>query len=263
MISIILPTYNREGIIKRAIDSVLTQTFSDWELIIMDDGSTDETEHAVAKYLVDTRISFYKQINAGPIAARNNAAKIAKGDWLAFLDSDDEWLPEKLEKQWAKIKEANKEIVVFGNFYYINENNDKLGEFFGSKTKPYSGRILQRLLADNFVLTSSVVLPRQLFLNLGGFNRELNLVIGEDHELWLRLSGVLEFHYIPEPIVLYRVHSVQLTKKKLATYLSVLKLYLHLFLYQEKYIGLTKKMVVQGFFIRVKRIVFPGRRNMV
>jgi glycosyltransferase involved in cell wall biosynthesis len=255
MISIIIPSYNREKTIGRALESVLAQTYQDWEVIVMDDGSRDQTEAVIAGYSRDQRIRYFKQANAGPVVARNNAVKYAQGELLAFLDSDDEWLPEKLEKQLAVLSQHNKPVLVIGNYIYVNEKNEQLGEFYGVKTVPHSGFVLKYLLADNFVLTSSVLMPRALFLEQGGFDEKLNLIIGEDHEFWLRLAGNIEFYYVVEPVVLYRVHSVQLTKQKIKIYTSISKLYWHIFTNTKKYRQLSKTMVLFGLCQRVGRIL--------
>lgn len=253
MVSIIMPTYNRSKTLAKSIESVLNQTYKDWQLIVVDDGSTDDTEDLMAAYKEEKRIIYYKQANAGPIKARNNGARLAEGEWLAFLDSDDEWLPEKLEKQIALAKDKG-DVLVYGNFYYIDDNGKIIGEFFKDKTRPYSGKILPDLLLDNFVLTSSVLVKKKIFDEVGGFNEKLDLTIGEDYELWLRIADKIEFYYIAEPIALYRVHEIQLTKKKLAVYWSQLKLFIYLFDNASKYETMNRLMVVKSFLLRIKRV---------
>jgi glycosyltransferase involved in cell wall biosynthesis len=253
MISIIIPTYNRARTISQAIESVLAQTYSDWELLIIDDGSTDETETAVRPHLADQRVRYVKQENAGPIAARNNGAQLAAGDWLAFLDSDDAWLPEKLAKQWAQAQQAGQPVLVYGNYYRINETGARLGEFFGQKTVPHAGWVSADLLKDNFVTTSTVLLPKSVFIQAGGFDAKLGLVIGEDYELWLRLSTKLEFRYVSDPIALYRTHEVQLTKQKLKVYQSMVKLYFNVFVNIKKYQPMTRWLVWRSFLSRLAR----------
>lgn len=260
MISIIMPTYNRAKTISQAIESVLVQTFTDWELVLIDDGSTDNTQEVIGKYLSDPRVRYYNQKNAGPIAARNNGVKLAHGEWLAFLDSDDAWLPEKLAKQFAMALDYNRPVLIYGNYFYINQDGEKIGEFFGHKTTPHAGKVTNYLLTDNFLLTSSVLMPKKSFEQVGGFDQNLNLTIGEDYELWLRLSLELEFYYISEPIALYRMHEVQLTKQKLKVYFSLIKLYLNLFLNIKKYQPMTRWLVFESFCIRVARVLNPRPR---
>ncbi|MEI7497655.1 MAG: glycosyltransferase [Candidatus Falkowbacteria bacterium] len=255
MISIILPTYNRANILPNAIKSVIAQTYSDWELIIVDDGSTDNTREIVNGFLTDSRISFVNQENFGPIVARNNGVKMAKGNWLAFLDSDDIWLSEKLSKQITLAQTFAYPVMIIGNYVYIDELGQKQGEFFSQKTTPHSGRVLAQLLRDNFILTSSVLVLKKYFEKVGGFDEQLNLTIGEDYELWLRLAGELEIYYVNEPVALYRIHAVQLTKQKLRVYHSILKLYWHLFWHNKKYHQLSKMMILSGFCSRIKRIL--------
>jgi len=258
MISVIMPTYNRVWTITQAIGSVVAQTFGDWELIIIDDGSTDETEAAVVNFLLDTRIRYIKQANAGPIVARNNGAKLAKGEWLAFLDSDDAWLPEKLAKQWELVEQSAQPILVYGNYYHINEKGERLGEFFDQKTVPHNGWVSSNLLVDNFVTTSTVLLPKQVFLESGGFNQLLNLTIGEDYELWLRLSTKLAFYCVNEPIALYRTHTEQLTKKRLKVYSSIIKLYISMLVNVKKYQPISRWLILKSFGLRIVRILHSG-----
>ena len=110
MVSVIIPTYNRAYVIKKSIDSVLSQTYSDFELIIVDDGSTDNTKDIIEAYK-DSRIKYVYQENSGACAARNNGVLLAKGEYIAFHDSDDTWLPDKLEKQIQAINETGADIV--------------------------------------------------------------------------------------------------------------------------------------------------------
>lgn len=253
MVSIIMPTYNRSKTLAQSIESVLKQTYKDWQLIVVDDGSTDNTEDLMAAYKDDKRIIYYKQANAGPIKARNNGARLAEGEWLAFLDSDDEWLPEKLEKQLA-MAEGKGDVLIFGNFFYVDETGKIIGEFFKDKSQPYSGKILPHLLLDNFILTSSVLVNKKIFDEVGGFNEKLDLTIGEDYELWLRIADKAEFYFVAEPIANYRVHSVQLTKKRLSVYWSQLKLFIYLFKNASKYEAMDRLMVVKSFLLRIKRV---------
>src|SRR3989344_8773435 len=122
MISVIIPTYNRALMVKRAIESVLAQSYENFEIIVADDGSTDDTKEALSGYINSGKIKYIFQDNAGPGAARNAGIKHAKGELVAFLDSDDEWVPDKLEKQIKIFESRGKDAAVFSNIEYIDEN---------------------------------------------------------------------------------------------------------------------------------------------
>lgn len=127
LVSIIMPSYNTGKFIEETIESVLSQTYTDWELIIVDDCSTDNTDEVVAQYLSDTRIRYIKnEKNSGAAVSRNRALKEAKGKWIAFLDSDDLWLPEKLEKQIEFMK-SNGYAFSYTRYSEIDESSKPLG----------------------------------------------------------------------------------------------------------------------------------------
>ena len=113
-VSVIMPAYNGAKYISAAISSVQAQTFSGWELLIIDDGSTDATAEVVKKHLADSRILYVAQSNRGQAAARNRAIALAKGEWIAFLDQDDLWLPEKLQLQLAAAEREHGDVVLLG-----------------------------------------------------------------------------------------------------------------------------------------------------
>ena len=124
-VSIIIPTYNREQLLGRAIKSVLAQTYQDFELIIVDDGSTDNTERLVKSFNSEKTRYIRHRKNKGPAAARNTGIRSAKGDYIAFQDSDDEWMPEKLEKQMRAFTTAPPEVGVVYTSYYSTINKGK------------------------------------------------------------------------------------------------------------------------------------------
>ena len=255
--SIIIPTYNRAKDLVKAVESVKAQTFSDWELIIVDDESTDGTAEAIKPFLTDARIKYMCQEKRGGVAgARNRGAKEAQGEYLAFLDSDDQWTAEKLAKQAELLNKTGGNILIYTNIKYIDTEGKALGELFGQKTTPREGRVLDELLKDNFVTTSSVVLPRQLFLASGGFDQKLNLKVGEDYELWLRLAGKIDFKFLPEPLVRYQVHSEQTTKKRFRVYRNLIKLYWRLIIHTDSYNGLTRSAVARSLAYRIKKVIF-------
>ncbi len=198
-VSVIIPTYNRAHLIGRAIQSVLNQTYQDFEIIVVDDGSTDNTEE-VMKRFNDERIKYIKhEQNKGEAAARNTGIKIARGEYIAFQDSDDEWLPEKLEKQIKVFENASSKVgVVYTGFWRIK--NGKKTYIPSSKITPKEGDIHNILLEGNFIGGPVTLIKKECFERAGMFDEELPLLT--DWEMWIRLSKYYHFKYIDEPLVI-------------------------------------------------------------
>lgn len=208
LVTTIIPAYNAADFIREAVDSALAQTHTDHEIIVVDDGSKDNTGSILATY--GDRIRVLKQTNAGHVAARNNAAKMASSEWLAFLDADDAWLPSKLEKQLA-IARGDVGMV------YTDRKNfgatERVSERASSQTVLWDGDLFEKLLLGNFVTVSSVIIRKDWFEQLGGFDP--TLLVCEDWDLWLRFSaqggmaGVVH-----EPLTCYRWHGASMTNNQ-------------------------------------------------
>ena len=203
MVSVVIPTYNRIATIGPAVESVLAQTYSDIEIIIADDGSTDGTCESLASY--GERVRIVKQPNRGPSAARNLGVRAASGDILAFLDSDDLWLPEKIERQVAVLEAGGNGVPCCICNAMLESEPGKFTTSFdvaGIKCDKESGFIVNmpQLLATRFLLFNQVVaVRRQVFERIGGFNEDLWLL--EDHELALRLSIEGKWGFVRTPLV--------------------------------------------------------------
>ena len=171
VVSVITPTYNRAAYIGDAIESVLAQTYQDWELIIVNDGGTDETEAVIKPYRVgDPRIRYITQTNTGVSGARNRALREARGRYAAFLDDDDRWLPEKLARQVAYL-----------------EQHPEIGMCYARATPGFSPTSFPGLLRPfQSILPSTVVARREALVAIGGFNETPK--IQEDYDCWLRLA---------------------------------------------------------------------------
>ncbi len=197
-VSVVIPTYNRAHLISRAIQSVLDQTYQDLEIIIVDDGSTDNTEEIV-KSFKDERIRFIRyDKNKGASAARNTGIRASKGEYIAFQDSDDEWFPDKLEQQMKVFRISPPEIgVVYSGFYRI-EADKKIyvpSDFITQK----EGNIHNELLKGNFVGTPAVLIKKECFENTKYFDE--NLPALEDWELWIEISKHYVFKYVNKPLL--------------------------------------------------------------
>lgn len=206
-ISVIIPTYNRQKLLARAIESVLNQTFKDFELIIVDDGSTDNTKEVVREFQKrDSRIKYIWQENSGaPARPKNTGIKNAKGNYIAFLDDDDEWLSEKLEKQLELFEGLESDLGFVGcNILVINESNKKIWREY--KIPRYSSQIFfEELLEGNFILTSSSIMIKKEVLDKIGLFDE-NLKFGDDWDLWLRIAKKYKFDFAPEFLIKYYIH---------------------------------------------------------
>lgn len=203
IISVIIPTYNREYLVSQAIQSVLTQTYRDFELIVVDDASDDNTE-AVVNNFNDSRIRYIKhEKNAGVSAARNTGIIAARGEYIAFLDSDDKWLPEKLEKQLRLFKQSPPEVGVIYTWWRVINNRTQVESIRSPK---YRGFLLQNLLYNNLVGTPSTVIAKREAFDKG-VTFDINLRCCEDWDVWLQLAQHYDFDFVSEPLVEYRDHN--------------------------------------------------------
>jgi glycosyltransferase involved in cell wall biosynthesis len=200
-VTVIMPTRNRAAITPRAIESVIAQTWSDWELIIIDDASTDATPDMIARYAEgDVRIRSLRVDSAGGAAsARNRGIAAARGDYIAFIDDDDEWLAPKLERQIAAFTAAPTIGVTHGPFIEVDpESRERIvGEF-----QAPNGVALPTLLRGNQLGHSTVMVRRSVLQAAGAFDDRLPRL--QDWDLWIRLAMITRFAHVPEPLV--RVH---------------------------------------------------------
>jgi glycosyltransferase involved in cell wall biosynthesis len=188
-ISIIIPTYNRATLIPRAVNSVIHQTHGDWELVIVDDGSTDNTMSVVKPFLEDKRIIYHKKPNSGAAHTRNVGVDHATGSWVTFLDSDDEADPTWLEKMLHVAEKENASVVCCGVTTY-----NKLGEVTGQGLPNNMGPLFSNKVA-RFTNGGVFLLKKEVFVNIGGFDPQLRS--GQHTELALRLIPYLNEHRLP------------------------------------------------------------------
>ncbi len=206
-ISVIIPTYNRAACLARALDSVLAQSHAPHEIIVVDDGSTDGTRAMVEA--LDGAIHYLHQDNQGVSAARNAGIRRATGQWLAFLDSDDEWLPEKLERQLALARRFPSSRVIHTDEIWIRNGkrvNPRL------KHRKSGGDIFLRCLPLCVISPSSVMISRKVFDTVGLFDETLPAC--EDYDMWLRICQRYSVHYLDEPLIVkYGGHPDQLSRR--------------------------------------------------
>lgn len=213
LISVIIPVYNAEKSLKETIDSLMAQTYQNFEAIFIDDGSTDASVEVIKSY-DDNRITVLKQINSGSATARNNGISAANGDWIAFLDADDVWFPEKLMKQYQSVK----------NGYWSYTDSYFLGGVFPENTSTaslsghFSGDVFLELIKRNFIGTSTVIVRKIILVECGSFSVDMKAL--QDWDCWLKIASKYPVVYVEEPLSYYRVHSQSVSRsaRKTITY---------------------------------------------
>jgi glycosyltransferase involved in cell wall biosynthesis len=208
--SVIIPTYNRASLIPFTLNSVLEQTFFNFEIIIIDDGSTDHTQHAIIQYLSDQRVQYYKIKNSERGAARNYGVKQSRGQYVTFLDSDDIFLPWHLETAHKKI-EATASLPIFHLAYEILHPDGRV-DFVPLLPSPVN----EKLLEGNFLSCIGVFLKREVALE-NPFDEDRNLSGSEDYELWMRVAArmpILTFNEVTSRLINHEDRSVITTDTK-------------------------------------------------
>lgn len=209
-VSVIIPTYNRAQLLPVAIGSVLNQTFQDFEIIVADGGSTDNTKEVVIGF--GPKVKYFNEKHTGlPASGRNMGLRNASGDYIAFLDSDDRWLPEKLEKQVRYIQSHPRYSIVYSNVWTIDNSGKKKHLFLKSKLLK-EGNIFRDLIKINFVPILTVLMRKEVFQKIGFFREDPSVL--EDYEYWLRAALHFEFGFINEPLAMYRDHGEGISKKQ-------------------------------------------------
>lgn len=210
LVSVIIPVYNREQMVHKSIESVLKQTYKNIEIIIADDGSTDNTLNSLNRYSQNPEIRILKLKHSGfPGLVRNRAAEIANGKWLAFLDSDDIWMEDKIEKQLNYL-ESHKEY----KFIHTLEKWDRQGSIVSQAHRKHTkqGDLFKIALGKCEIGPSTVLIDRDLFIGNSGFREDLEIC--EDYELWLRLTSLVPIAYVDEALIVKHAgHRDQLSTK--------------------------------------------------
>jgi glycosyltransferase involved in cell wall biosynthesis len=211
LITVVIPTYNRMPYIIEAIDSVIAQTYSNWELFVVDDGSTDGTATTI-NAINDPRVHLIQLKHEGVIGAlRNTGAQKGNGEWICFLDSDDAWTAVKLELQLKALQQWQLECC-YGNFELMNESGKTIPVRSG-KFVPFSGNIIREVLTTEAAIsTGALMLSRELFNKMGGFNTDPQLMYRDDYELVLRLALHAEIIALPDTLLRIREYEGRGTK---------------------------------------------------
>ncbi|QJW96466.1 GT2 family glycosyltransferase [Frigoriglobus tundricola] len=200
---------NYARFLPEAVGSVCAQTFTDWELLVIDDGSTDDTPGAIRPYLADRRVRYVRSDALGQVRAKNLGVALSRAALVAFLDADDAWEPTKLEKQLAVFDRHPDVGVVFSRRALMDETGRPIA--IKAPIEPYRGRVLPHLFTQNFVCFSSAVVRRHVLSHVGRFDPQWDLAI--DYDLWLRIAKFHRFEFVDEVLVRYRTGHGNLSKR--------------------------------------------------
>jgi len=203
-VSVIIPTYNRASMLGRAIQSVLDQTYRDFELIVVDDCSSDDTQE-VTKGFADDRIRYIKHpTNRGGSAARNTGIRSSRGDYIGLLDDDDEWLPNKLELQVDLLDRLPEDYGVV----YSGYRSEQSGKILGEYSPIHRGDVYHQMLKSCFIGSPTILIRKICFDNAGRFDEALPSC--QDWDMWIRLAKHYKFDFLPEVLAVYNIHGDQI-----------------------------------------------------
>ncbi len=207
IVSVIIPTYNRSNLLDRAIRSVLAQSFTDFELIVVDDASTDDTQSLVGAVNYSRIKIIRHERNKGAPAARNTGIKVSQGEYIGFLDDDDEWLPKKLEKQLEAFQSSFDDVsLVYTGFYFASGKN---GSRLAQITPTLKGDIYLDLLRRNIPAGNTSLIRKHCFAKCGLFDETLPSC--QDWDMWIRISKFYKFDFVAEALSNVYVHGRQIS----------------------------------------------------
>ena len=226
LVSVIVPAYNHEKYIIDCIKSVINQTYSNIQIIVINDGSTDSTERVIKEFINSTNsdINFISKRNEGICKTLNKGLNLAKGKYISFLASDDMFAPQVIEKE-VKFMENNKSIgLVYTDAYFINFNkitNKKYTDYKPIIKKCFkkgiqNKNIYEVLLTDNIILALSILIRKECFELLGPFDESIQF---EDYDMWFRIAKEYPIGFIDEPLCYYRIHDMNFSNQNLLMYL--------------------------------------------
>lgn len=223
LISIILPYYNGKAYIKECLDSIICQTYRNFELLVIDDGSANQEHTEYLKSLVDQinddRIRYFYKTNGGLSDARNFGTNNSRGEYLAFIDQDDKWKPEKLEKQVDVINKTGARVVITNSQFFGEQNNIVDYSTVNNGKGGFVADSYRKMLRNNFVDSISIVFSKDVVKEAGYSNRRY--FVAPDYEYFLRMSKVVDFYLIKEPLTLYRLHEENTVKQKIRLYCEI------------------------------------------
>ncbi len=209
-VSIIIPAYNAEQFIDKTLDSVFNQSYQDFEVIVVDDGSCDGTGKVISKY--KDRLTYILKENQGLSLARNTGIAVARGEYIAFLDHDDIWLPERLKVGLTLLEEDRGLYLCFSDAYIIDKKGRRRNNTLFEIYRPHRGMVFRELLKENFIPIITAVVRKDIFKEIGLFNPQYKIV--EDWDFFLRMSRRYPMTFINQPLAEYRIHEGSFSRRK-------------------------------------------------
>jgi glycosyltransferase involved in cell wall biosynthesis len=215
-VSVVIAAYNAERTLSETLKSIGAQTFRDFEVIVVDDGSTDGTSEVVGEIAAGAgaaspRMICQRQPNRGPAAARNRGFDAARGRYLAFVDADDLWMPEKLEKQVGYLDAHPEDGMVYSDAEVFDGESGKTLCRVSDKCRLYEGNVLERLFLTCFIPSATPMVRRAVFEAAGLFDESRELEMAEDWAMWLRIASCWRVGLVREPLAKYRIHGASIT----------------------------------------------------
>ncbi|MBT1071832.1 glycosyltransferase family 2 protein [Pelotalea chapellei] len=247
MISVIIPAYNAEAHISEAIASVQSQSFKDYEIIVVNDGSTDGTAQIIRQQFPNVRFFFIR--NSGVAAARNFGISVSKGEFVAFLDADDRWLPDKLEKQVALFDDARVGMVFTENLFF--NSGGITAERAHKRERLMSGDLVRNIFLNSYVVTSTVMIRKSVLDDVGCFEEEL--MVAEDDNLWMRIAMNYGVKLLDEPLVLYHLTEGSLSRTR-GNIMPAIRA--HIELLQKKYPEILNRIGVRAIKLKYNDLYF-------
>lgn len=251
-VSVIIPTYNRVDLLPETLKSVFLQTFTDYEIIVVDDGSSDDTRAALNPLIESGKIRYHYQSHRGLSSARNTGIQNSNGKYIAFLDSDDLFTPLKLEKQVAFLDNNPDGMLLHSDYSKFASD----GTFLGTRdTSFFSGWVYPHILLhwSSLMAVACVMMPSRAFKEIGLFDE--SLTAAEDLDMWARVAQLHPFSYLPEPLAKVRVHAASMSADKSRTNLSFRR-YLQLaFDRDPELTPLLKRRVLSNMYVNVAQNV--------
>lgn len=248
-ISVIMPVYNGELFVQQSIDSLLIQSFQDWELVVVDDGSKDRTPLILEKYK-DQRIKVFRQANQGEAGARNMGLQQATGEYVAFLDADDLYLPNALEDLSVYLDSHPQFDVVFSDGDIFDENEHLLMSLTDVRPGIHTGRILEKVIISSSVVTVPVcTMTRRSKILQHNIQFDRNVVIGPDWDFWIQLAAQVEFGYLDKKTCKYRIHTTNISRTTGSEKRRKDELYRRMKILQAEWFGVLSLATREMFFL--------------
>lgn len=251
LVSVVIATYNMGRYLPQAVQSVLSQSYTNVEVQIVDDGSSDDTSAVLQQWREDPRVRVHRQENGGQARAKNQGVALSRGRFVAFLDADDLWVPDKLARQMPLFKGHPEVGVVYSDFQCVDGDGNPLRQ---GPMRLRRGWVSAALLIENFIGYSGGVVRRVCLERYGGFDETLRM--GIDYDLWLRLSAHYQFDFVPEKTVHYRIWPGQMSKNYHRRYESGIRI-------MEDFIDNNPGLVPRRVIREAWAHTYTGRGNTV